>query len=398
LNSSNNNPGNGNLNGLKAKLSKQNAPAEGVEEEVIIKEEYEQEPDDYNYEPQIREVDEAEIRNLSAVRIETEVDTRVYKASLLFLVCVLIGAVGGYVWAIMTAGTAELNRKASIAKTVKNSAEPKIASFKEFSKDINSILSKKYDPGENNRLGTVAKLKENYDKYKDKIRLDMSSDVTTEAVILNKDGDNNPMKGLREYSAKSLMLVQLLGNHVKETMSERSSIEELIDKEDGGGNVTLAMQINTDFVYYLGTTAPRTQYANGVQSFYTYKDYIGEGKSGEEADTALATAFADYLAKNSLSDNQKTRRTYEPTSREKSELKDKIVPSRIMYEVINRKGDTVTLFADELVLVDREKLFGESANALQRYEQRCKQIQSLMKEIEQAGSNIVLDLNSYIGE
>ena len=75
MNSLNNNPGDGNLNrGVQA------------QEEPVIQEVYEAEPDDYNFQPQLREVDEVELRNLSAIREETTVDTRVYKVAALFLI------------------------------------------------------------------------------------------------------------------------------------------------------------------------------------------------------------------------------------------------------------------------------------------------------------------------
>ena len=107
MNSSSNTPGSGNFNGLKANPG---TPAQTDSTEPIIQEVYEPEPDDYNYVPQLRTVDEQELRNLAAIPPNTGVDRRVYMASAAFLIAALIGAGIGFAIASNAASNADVQR------------------------------------------------------------------------------------------------------------------------------------------------------------------------------------------------------------------------------------------------------------------------------------------------
>ena len=105
MNFSSNNPG----------IGTQNA-AQNTSPEPIIQEVYEAEPDDYNYVPQISELDEADYQNMLTVQPEG-VDTRVYKACAAFCVAAIIGAFIGYGVASVKADKADIfNRSAYIFK------------------------------------------------------------------------------------------------------------------------------------------------------------------------------------------------------------------------------------------------------------------------------------------
>ena len=67
-----------------------------------------------------------------------------------------------------------------------------------------------------------------------------------------------------------------------------------------------------------------------------------------------------------------------------------------MYDVLNRRGESNLMFADEIILVDRKLLFGNSANALDRYKQRTTQIAKLISNIRSESATISTDLAVFM--
>ena len=370
MNSLNNYPGKGNLNGQ----------VEQQQEEPVIQEVYEPEPDDYNFKPQLREVDEAEIRNLSAIREDDTVDTRVYKVSAMFLVAAIIGGIIGYICATSAATSADIHRKASIARQIKTTVEAKLEGFQKFETEFAKLESGNFNEAAfNNALA-------NYSKYN--FMLDISSEVTSEALLLAGDNQANPLKGLRQYSAATMLMTQLLSNHLNETRADAESIAEL--QSSGESKVTYAMEIVPEGVYYLGTEAPRSQYANGVIGLYTYKEAIQD-------DHELARVYDNIKTDFKWSEAQRIRRDYVPANKkEEAELEGLELPNRLIYRAMSRNGSESLLFADQVLLVDRQLLFGKSANAKERYNQRNEQIRKMLDEAKAASKDIVSELDVFI--
>ena len=61
---------------------------------------------------------------------------------------------------------------------------------------------------------------------------------------------------------------------------------------------------------------------------------------------------------------------------------DLVLPSRLMYEIKDQNGKTQVVFGDQIILIERNKLFSESANALDRYRKRMVQILAILGEVE----------------
>jgi hypothetical protein len=382
LNFSSNNPGFGNHDELKAKLGAQAQVSEPVEEEVEFQDIYEEEPDDYNYQPELREVSEQELKNLSAIQ-DLGTDRRVYIASVGFFVAALIGAAIGFTLASSAADKAEVTRKSAIASVIKNTVESKLAGFEKFSSDFNKLAEGNFSEA---GFNTVVP---NYSRYN--FMLDISSEVSAESILLIEDKANNPLKSLREYSMKTMILTQLLSTHVNETRADAESIIELQSKGEDT-KVMFAMQVLPDAVYYLATDAPRGQYANGVISLFTFKDVV---ENDAEASEIYSQLKVDYK----WSEAQRMRRDYQPANKKEAQaLEGMDLPNHLIYRVLDRNGTEIPLFADEVILVDRELLFGQSANALERYKRRNAQIQKLLEEAKAASTSISGELNKFIVE
>lgn len=373
LNFSSNNPG----------IGTQNA-AQNKSPEPIIQEVYEAEPDDYNYVPQISELDEADYQNMLTVQPEG-VDTRVYKACAAFCVAAIIGAFIGYGVASVQADKADVQRKASIARAIDRTVGDKITALHSLKEEFDKIAEANYSEAA-------------FESFKTKVRspqitqfmLDMSSDITGEAVLLI-DQKANPLVGLREYSAQSMLLRQLIETHLAETRADSDSILEL-QSHSGDETVLYAMQVIPDALYYLATTAPRSQYANGVVSIFTYRDVV-------EDDAELSSLYGDIKNDGQWSNEQRARRDYKPKDRkEEARLRNEglDLPNHLIYDVANRQGNKSNLFADEVILVDRERFFGKSANAKARYEWRTQTIKDLIDKTVASSATIQQDLKAFI--
>ena len=375
LNFSSNNPGIGTENATQSPSS-----------EPIIQEVYEAEPDDYNYVPPTVDIDENDIQNMVANSHEPT-DKRVYYACAAFLVAALIGVAVGYGIASAKADSDDVRRKASLARTVQKTVETSAAGIKGLQAEFGKIAGANYGEA-------------SFDNFRTKIRgnvypfmLDISSDVSAEAVLLIDPAKTNPLKGLRTYSAKTMLLRQLIETHLAETKADSEAIMELQSK-GGDDQVLYAMQVIPDALYYLATTAPRSQYANGVISIFTYHDYI-------EDEEALSEAYTNLKNDGQWSTRMREYRDYRPTDnkeKKRIEAAELDLPNHILYNVVNRRGDKTHLFADEVVLVDRELFFGKSDNAKERYEWRTQNIKDLIDELASSTDDIEKALKAYIPE
>jgi hypothetical protein len=357
--------------------SSNNSEVKAAEQNVIIEYEYEPEPDDYNYEAPDTPIDEEEFRQLTYTGNNTN-NTKVMIAVVIIMVAALIGGVIGLVIGGIVEDNNDIKRKSTIASTVKRIYDTKIEGFNAFAAAYQNIANGDYN------AETFDKFMMNLSQYD--FMLDMSSDISSEIILLNGDSRANPVKNLREYSADTMLLTQLLSIHRNETHVDEEEIVALMEK-GGSEEVTYAMSINPDSVYYLGKTAPREQFANGVISIYTLREEI-------DNDEALSNIYESYKSDKGWSAAQREMRDYQPAKGENVGELD--LPNRIMYEVANRRGDLNYVFADEIVLVDRKLLFGKAANALDRYKQRSMQISNLIENIKKESTSISGDLELFM--
>lgn len=357
--------------------SSNNSEVKAAEQNVIIEYEYEPEPDDYNYEAPDTPIDEEEFRQLTYTGNNTN-NTKVMIAVVIIMVAALIGGVIGLVIGGIVEDNNDIKRKSTIASTVKRIYDTKIEGFNAFAAAYQNIANGDYS------AETFDKFMMNLSQYD--FMLDMSSDISSEIILLNGDSRANPVKNLREYSADTMLLTQLLSIHRNETHVDEEEIVALMEK-GGSEEVTYAMSINPDSVYYLGKTAPREQFANGVISIYTLREEI-------DNDEALSNIYESYKSDKGWSAAQREMRDYQPAKGENVGELD--LPNRIMYEVANRRGDLNYVFADEIVLVDRKLLFGKAANALDRYKQRSMQISNLIENIKKESTSISGDLELFM--
>lgn len=362
---------------LNSSSNNSEVKAADQDQNVIIEYEYEPEPDDYNYVAPDTPIDEEEFRQLTYTGNTTD-NSKVIKAVIVIMIAAIIGGVIGLIIGSQAEKNNDIKRKSSIASTIKRSYDAKLENFNNLASAFDGLSNSDYD-------------KAKFDDFMSKLQdfdymLDMSSDVSSEVILLNGDKRANPVKNLREYSADTMLLTQLLSIHKNETRADEEEIASLMEK-GGTTEVVYAMSINPDSVYYLGKNAPREQFANGVINIYTLREPI-------DNDEELSAAYNSYKSDKGWSAAQREMRDYVPGKGENLDNLD--IPNRIMYDVLNRRGESNLMFADEIILVDRKLLFGNAANALDRYKQRTAQIAKLIANIRTESTTISTDLASFM--
>ena len=69
-----------------------------------------------------------------------------------------------------------------------------------------------------------------------------------------------------------------------------------------------------------------------------------------------------------------------------------------MYVLEDASGNQSYAFADEIILLDRAKLYAASPNALERYRKRMIQIMAILGDIEKSTDSLVGKLHAISTE
>ena len=377
MNSSSSIPGD--VKELKGQFGVQGASA--PHPSVIVEEE--PEPDDYNFVVVEKDVDEDAFRQMNWTMSSPAENKRVKLVVVIILVMALLGWLVGMGVGSIIESSNDTKRKSSIASTILRTVVPKLTGFETFARDFETIANAPFNEG---RFNSVVR---NYARHG--FMLDMSSEVTSEVLMLAGDSRANPLRDLRTFSANTMLLTQLLSIHVNETNADSEEIMALLE---GGGSseVIYAMRVNPDALYFLGTTAPRESYANGVLLDFNGVLQVFTLRGPILDDEEVSREYVQLKIEQKWSQAQRQYRDYVPRKGEPTlEL-----PNRMLYRVMDRFGRISLLFADEMFLINRKVLFGNAANALERYQRRTVEISKLIGEIRSSAKSIEPDLSVFV--
>lgn len=350
----------------------------------------EPEPEDYNYEHKDKEYD------YNPALYDPDVKMPVSRARYIVFGAIGIGVlifgfVLGLIWTNVVKDRESVNRRISLAQTVERSVKPKVEGFKNYM----TLFKQRWDSkGPDGAIDFDKKFYDetvkSYAGYN--FMLDMSNDVSAEAIILGQNEKANPLAELREYSSGSMLLTTLLSNHVAETNSDMQELENLLDGGDAvDNNAVYAVRFNINEFFAYVEQASRTNYALASLGIYQVKRAITDD---EEASQVWGTM------KSSMTQEQIKELTYIPDPKAKTPdaAADLDLPKRLIYEVQARGGAPTYVFSDEIFLINRSQLFGSSANALDRYRNRMKAIYSTMALIEKVCDPLLADLQTQATE
>lgn len=315
------------------------------------------------------------------------------KYGMIVFICVISVAFGyciGWCWQGVISQRSKVNERIEVAKIAEDTIKPKLDEFQTYAQ----IFKQRSESLGAGVLEYNAKFHdENFGKYEtSRFVLDISKDLPDNSIVMASNALQNPLSDIRGYGAGSSLLAALIQSHKELTEADQGEIESLLKSTSATDrNVVYAVKVNAaDVLKVTELGSDRTVKALASTEVYNVKNAITD-------DVEAAKAFEDMKASGRLSDEEIKARTYQPekvsASKKKKDKKaddvveatvdeNLVLPNRLIYTIADQSGKTQTVFADEIILLERSKLFAGSANALERYRNRMVQIIKIIGEIE----------------
>ncbi len=290
-------------------------------------------------------------------------------------------------WAINAIATdrVSVNRRINMAQDVLKRVEPKVEGFEAFVKPMKERADAGINP-----LKFDERIFEHLAKFASfGFALDPSSDVPSEAIILGQKASANPLGEIRAFAAGTMLLTQLLSAHVAETRADMEEITRLQDVAGEGGEL-FGVRFAPDL--YLGyiQQGTRTQYGVEAAGIYKIKRPILDEEEAERIWKQMKVDLNIPDEPPPPADPKKKGAAEEEPQRD--------LPPKLIYEVQARGFAPTFVLADEFILVRRGDLLGSSANAVERYERRMKQILEIIFETEKTTEMLLKKLQEQANE
>lgn len=407
MNSSNNNSKFKNLDELKAKLASKNGgasapsgfgfgssggfgggfgakiPARRQQEQIIIEEEEEVGPGKlFDY----------DMNQVDASLLPPKDIAKPIMVGVIVVISLVFGGFIGWCWQNVLAERNNVNERIEVAKKVYDIVNPKVDNFQSFTQ----IFKQR---SESLGAGVLAYNESFFNNvivpYKERnFVLDISNDLPANVISMASNAANNPLSDLRNYAAGTTLLAEILDSHISLTQRDAEEIKQLLGTSSATDrNIVYALKIDrAKALEILEIGSDRFLEALRSDSVYLVKNAITDDREADKA-------FREMIDSGKISAEQAQERTYKSDPKKKTKGVESTldpnltVPNRLMYVIADHAGKTETVFADEIILLDRNKLFTSSANALERYRSRMIQILQLLGEIEKTTDGLISRLH-----
>ena len=318
------------------------------------------------------------------------------------LVSLAFGAFIGSCWQYVFAQRAEVNLRIDVAQKIEPTIKQKVDNFQTFAQLFKqrseSLGAGVLEYNEHFYNDVIKKYNEaDYDFV-----LDVSQ-LPANVISMASNSAQNPLSDIRGYGAGTSLLAALLQSHIDNTEKDAAEIKQILGTSSATDrNIVYAIKVNAADVLKI-TEADSDRTLKALQSTEIY-----QVKSALTDDADAAKAFEAMHASGRLSDDEYKARIYDPAkAKTKAGAKPVVeittdttltLPNRLIYVIADNDGKEQTVFADEIVLLERTKLFGGSANALERYRNRMIQILAIMGEIEKSTDGLASRIHIIASE
>ncbi|MCL2326375.1 MAG: hypothetical protein FWC40_07785 [Proteobacteria bacterium] len=403
MNSSNNHSGSKNVNDLKARLGASKAPGSGFgggfsarapkqqQQQIIIE-------DDgtpgkmFDFDP----------TQMDASLVAPKDNRKTAMVGFVILIALIFGGVVGYLWQGVLSARSDVNTRIEVAKRVEATLQPKVDAFQTFAqifKQRSESLGAGVLEYNDQFFNQVIR------RYRDNnFVLDISSDLPPDTVVLATNALQNPLADIRSFAAGTTTFSKILDSHIAQTELDMEEIKALLGQSSATDrNIVYALRVDPlAIMNMVGEAGTRQMEALTVTRVYQVKRAITD-------DDEAARVFAEMRSKGLLAEAQIRARTFSPaaaaargrvaTARPASDVPEGLVlPNRLMYVIQDRSGKEEVVFADEIILIDRAKLYATSPNALERYRKRMIQILALLGDIEKTTDGLMSKLHAISTE
>ncbi len=325
------------------------------------------------------------------------------------IIALIFGAFIGYLWQGVLSDRSDVNARIDIAKTIDETIRPRVDNFQEFAQ----VFKQRSESLGAGVLEYNEKFfNETIKRYKEKnFMVDVSADIPAEAITMASNALQNPLSDIRGYAAGTMTLGRILDSHIEQTELDMDEIQTLLGQNSATDkNIVYALKIDPVQMMSIVDTDPdmdpkkvsypkadRTVEAMRSTEIYQVKRAITDD---EEADRV----FAQLKESGKATDARNFKAPSEKEIKEKhlvesSPVPDGLtVPNRLMYVIQDRNGNEEVVFADEIMLLDRAKLYAASPNALERYRKRMMQIMAILGDIDKSTDGLVGKLHAIATE
>ena len=318
------------------------------------------------------------------------------------LVSLAFGAFIGSCWQYVFAQRAEVNLRIDVAQKIEPTIKQKVDNFQTFAQLFKqrseSLGAGVLEYNEHFYNDVIKKYNEaDYDFV-----LDVSK-LPANVISMASNSAQNPLSDIRGYGAGTSLLAALLQSHIDNTEKDAAEIKQILGTSSATDrNIVYAIKVNAADVLKI-TEADSDRTLKALQSTEIY-----QVKSALTDDADAAKAFEAMHASGRLSDDEYKARIYAPAKAKTKAGAEPVVeittdttltlPNRLIYVIADNDGKEQTVFADEIVLLERTKLFSGSANALERYRNRMIQILAIMGEIEKSTDGLASRIHIIASE
>ena len=318
------------------------------------------------------------------------------------LVSLAFGAFIGSCWQYVFAQRAEVNLRIDVAQKIEPTIKQKVDNFQTFAQLFKqrseSLGAGVLEYNEHFYNDVIKKYNEaDYDFV-----LDVSK-LPANVISMASNSAQNPLSDIRGYGAGTSLLAALLQSHIDNTEKDAAEIKQILGTSSATDrNIVYAIKVNATDVLKI-TEADSDRTLKALQSTEIY-----QVKSALTDDADAAKAFEAMHASGRLSDDEYKARIYAPAKAKTKAGAEPVVeittdttltlPNRLIYVIADNDGKEQTVFADEIVLLERTKLFSGSANALERYRNRMIQILAIMGEIEKSTDGLASRIHIIASE
>lgn len=327
---------------------------------------------------------------------------KIVMVGVIVLAIAFFGGFIGFMWQGVLADRSLVNERIDVSIGVEQTIKPKVDAFQTFAQ----IFKQRSES-----LG-AAVLEYNETFYNDTIKshrklgyvLDVSSELPPETIKLASNSMHNPLSDIRAYGAGTMLLSNLLDSHIAQTELDLEEIEALLGQSSATDrNIVYALKVDSKALFELIDQGERTAEAIRSLAVYQVKRAITDDEVASKVFTELKESgrlSADEIKErqfNAAADAAKrSKRGSRPVVDPRIAELD--LPNRLMYVIEDRDGNSETVFSNEIILIERSKLFAGSANALERYKKRMIQILKLLGDIEKSTDGLLGKLHAISTE
>ncbi len=324
------------------------------------------------------------------------------------IIALIFGTLIGYLWSGILNDRGNVNDRIDVAVKVESVIRPKVDNFQTYAQ-IFKQRSESLGAGvlEYNK----SFFEDVFEKYdRSNFLVDVSADVPATAITMASNSLQNPLSDIRGYAAATLALDRLITSHIEQTKLDMDEINALLGQNSATDkNIVYAIKVDanklTSMVDIWSTPDVKTSYEKtGRTALALSSDQVYQVKRAitddEQAHKIFAQLKADGLADDSRNFKAPSEKELKANRAFASSpvAEGLIVPNRLMYVLQDKSGKEVIAFADEILLLSRDKLYKASPNALDRYRKRMVQIIAILGDIEKTTDGLIGKLHAISTE